>query len=182
MFWPISPPTRARSFAKMKITTAAYAKTSRLTNTFAAVMLWSLSIHSVPAAPWVNTGALNLGRHSHTATLLPNGKVLVTGGVGRTTGITDSVELYDPATGSNQPTGSLAISRRDHTATLLLNGKVLVAGGLNGALSLDIAELYDPATGTWSAWALRISRNPKSRPPTRHSIWAAASPLPAQPA
>src|SRR5262249_46403924 len=126
-------------------------------NRICVLALALFSLHSAHAAPWVNTAALNLGRHSHTATLLPNGKVLVTGGVGRTTGLTDSVELYDPATGSNQPTGSLAISRRDHTATLLPNGKVLVAGGLNGSLSLDIAELYDPATGTWSLTGTMIS-------------------------
>ena len=39
----------------------------------------------------------------------------------------------------------------DHTATLLPNGKVLVAGGYNGSAVLSSAELYDPATGTWTA-------------------------------
>ena len=47
-------------------------------------------------------------------------------------------------------TGSLNTARRDHTATLLSNGKVLVAGGYNGSL-LASAELYDPASGTWTA-------------------------------
>jgi hypothetical protein len=56
----------------MKMMFSAHAKGSLLAQAFAAVMLCSLSIHSVPAAPWVNTAALNLGRHSHMATLLPN--------------------------------------------------------------------------------------------------------------
>ncbi len=67
----------------------------------------------------------------HTATLLPNGKVLVAGGFG-SSGPLASAELYDPATGPWSPTGSLATARYVHTATLLPNGKVLVAGGDDG--------------------------------------------------
>jgi len=47
-------------------------------------------------------------------------------------------------------TGSLTTARRSHTATLLPSGKVLVAGGFNGSF-LSSAELYDPATGSWSS-------------------------------
>src|SRR4029453_1631752 len=48
------------------------------------------------------------------------------------------------------PTGSMNTPRVNHTATLLLNGKVLVAGGYNAGTILNSAELYDPASGTWS--------------------------------
>ena len=65
----------------------------------------------------------------HTATLLPNGKVLVAGGCGIGSHSLSSAELYDPATGSWSGTGSLGTARSEHTATLLPNGKVLVAGG-----------------------------------------------------
>ena len=68
----------------------------------------------------------------HTATLLPNGKVLVAGG--NNSGILTSAELYDPASGSWSATGSLNTARYQHTATLLPNGKVLVAGGIMAAL------------------------------------------------
>src|SRR6266550_2999128 len=92
-----------------------------------------------------NTGSLNIARESHTATLLPNGKVLVAGG--RTgAGVLSSAELYDPASGTWSATGSLNTARRFHTATLLPNGKVLVAGGA----ILPSEELYDPASGAWS--------------------------------
>jgi hypothetical protein len=96
------------------------------------------------ARTWTITGSLVTGRYGHTATLLPNGRVLVAGGRGALA----SAELYNPATGTWSETGVLNNGRANHTATLLLNGKVLVAGG--GSL---IAEIYDPAGtpgGTWS--------------------------------
>ena len=99
---------------------------------------------------WSATGSLGTARDDHTATLLPNGKVLVAGGENGS-GALASAELYDPATGTWSATGSLATARDYHTATLLPNGKVLVAGGFNGSGDLASAELYDPATGTWSA-------------------------------
>jgi WD40 repeat protein len=97
------------------------------------------------------TGSLNIGRYAHTATLLPNGMVLVAGGYNQTDGDLASAELYDPETGTWTETGSLATARDGHTATLLPNGKVLVAGGYSNGSVLRSAELYDPASGTWTA-------------------------------
>ncbi|WNG27104.1 kelch-like protein [Cystobacter fuscus] len=95
---------------------------------------------------WSPTGSMADERTHHTATPLPDGKVLVVGGGNRPT-----AELYDPATGTWSATGSMASPRYDHTATLLPDGKVLVAGGWSGTSFLATAEVYDPATGTWSA-------------------------------
>ena len=100
---------------------------------------------------WTYTGSLNFDRHTSTATLLPDGRVLVAAGFGSSGGVSGllaSAELYDPATGNWTVTGSLNDKRTNHTATLLPNGQVLVAGG-NGSLQ-PAAELYDPATGTWT--------------------------------
>jgi Tol biopolymer transport system component len=114
-----------------------------------------MSVRTLPTPIWSSTGNLNTGRDSHTATLLPNGQVLVAGG-NNSNGTLKSAELYNPATGTWSTTGSLNTSRAFHTATLLPGGKVLVAGGFSCApppqtcSQLNSAELYDPTTGTWS--------------------------------
>lgn len=97
---------------------------------------------------WRPTASLNTARFLHTATLLPNGMVLVAGGDLR--GVLASADLYDPANRIWTPTGSLNVARSSHTATLLPNGMVLVAGGDDGHVFSASAELYDPASGTWT--------------------------------
>src|ERR1035441_8109093 len=103
---------------------------------------------------WTHTGSPVTPRYYHTATLLPNGKVLVAGGSRKDVTLA-SAELYDPATGHWTVTGNLGTARERHTATLLVSGQVLVAGGFNYNGSNDVtlasAELYDPATGHWTA-------------------------------
>jgi hypothetical protein len=92
-------------------------------------------------------------RSGHTATLLPNGKVLIAGGMRRNQDFYQSAELFDPAGGTFQSTGEMLISRVGHVAVLLPNGKVLIAGGWIGRAPTDEAELYDPATGKFTAIA-----------------------------
>jgi hypothetical protein len=91
---------------------------------------------------------MSTARAQHTATLLANGKVLVTGGGN----FLSSAELYDPASNTWSAAGPLSTGRTDHTATLLANGKVLVTGGFTSGVSgfLSSAEVYDPASNTWS--------------------------------
>jgi len=99
------------------------------------------------------TGGLLTGRARHTATLLQNGKVLIAGGIGKAGKPVRPAELYDPASGRFLATGNMLEARYDHTATLLANGKVLIAGGGTttlGVTNIDTAELYDPASGTFS--------------------------------
>jgi len=96
------------------------------------------------------TASLGTARDSHTATLLPNGKVLVVGGISITFGKLASAELYDPIAQTYTSTGALTTARYNHSATLLSNGKVLVAGGYGTNGYLTSAELYDPGTGTFA--------------------------------
>lgn len=98
----------------------------------------------------VTGNVMSAARMYHAATLLPDGKVLVTGGFNAAGGYLSSAELYNPASGLFEATGSMTTARARHTATLLPNGKVLIAGGYAGAAALASAELYDPATGVFS--------------------------------
>jgi len=98
------------------------------------------------------TGAMSVNRVYHTATLLDDGKVLVTGGDDRYTNTYDTAEIFDPSTGVFTPTGNMLYARSGHTATLLANGKVLLAGGYSGKGNYPLgAELFDPATGEFTA-------------------------------
>ena len=112
------------------------------------IVVTSAFIAAVPAqaagiGTWSSTSSMATARKYHSATLLPDGKVLVAGGYG-SSGILASAELYDPASGTWSSTGSMATARTDHSATLLPGGKVLVAGGGNDSGALASAELYDP--------------------------------------
>ena len=93
-------------------------------------------------------GNLTLARDFHTATLLKDGRVLITGGynfVGSDPyiGMFGSAELYDPATGTFSRTANMLKPRFGHTATLLRDGRVLITGGWTG-------EDNTPITGGWT--------------------------------
>ncbi len=103
------------------------------------------------AGTFTATGDMSTPRFGHSATLLPNGNVLMAGGESNT-GTAATAELYDPASGVFSATGSMIVARSGHSATLVPNGKVLIAGGrVIGSRILNSAELYDPATGIFTA-------------------------------
>jgi hypothetical protein len=105
------------------------------------------------------TGDMTSARHGHTATLLPNGQVLIVGGYGGGNDALASAELFDPATGTFASAGTLITARGGHTAILLSGGKVLIVGGYGTTSypNLASAELYDPATGTSSTTGAYLS-------------------------
>jgi hypothetical protein len=108
-----------------------------------AIIVWKPVALARVDPKWIPTGSLHMSRAGHTATLLPNGKVLVVGGDFSPWdyGSDGSAELYDAATGVWSVTGGLMAARYGQTATLLQNGKVLVAGGSDdGDLASTLAR------------------------------------------
>src|SRR5262245_56946673 len=100
---------------------------------------------------FTHTGDMAQSRWSHTATVLPDGKVLIAGGT-VSGNILSSAELYEPSTGAFTNTGNMRMARQCHQAVLLGNGKVLLAGGSGLPSRFGPAgELYDPATGSFAA-------------------------------
>ena len=109
----------------------------------------SAELYDPTTGQFAATGPMVADRSDHTATLLPDGRVLIAGGTSAD-GIAAVAELYDPKTGSFSPTGSMTFPPGyGETATLLADGRVLIAGGL-GFGDPASAQVYDPATGTFS--------------------------------
>jgi hypothetical protein len=115
----------------------------------------SAEIYDPVGGTWTAAKSMTISRIYHAATLLPNGTVLVAGGMGGIAGgaveIQASAEIYDPLAGTWTATKSMSIPREYHTATRLPNGTVLVVGGEGGyyAPGTTGADIYDPALGTW---------------------------------
>ena len=151
LHWSIAPSSVAIIASDGLATGIAVGK-ARITVSSGSLSAEAALIVAPPQPGFIATGPMNEGRHMHTATLLPTGQVLVTGGNQGGYIYLSSAELYDPVTGAYSLTGSMSTARgRVHTATLLPNGKVLVAGGDSGLASLASAELYDPVAGAFTA-------------------------------
>ena len=105
----------------------------------ASAEVWDPATDSVSPA-----GTLARERYDHTATLLPDGRVLVAGGSsGRDPDVAPiaSLEVWDPRTSTFSPAGQLRTARSGHAALLLGDARVLIVGETD-------TELWDPTTGT----------------------------------
>jgi hypothetical protein len=106
------------------------------------------------------TGSMNVARAGHAASILPDGRVLITGGTDGGS-LLASAEIYNPSTGAFTSVGNMGAARKGHTATQLSNGRILMAGGYSGSY-LDTAELFDPTSNTFTTISSTLS-NPRSQ-------------------
>jgi hypothetical protein len=136
---------------------------AQATNTPSEVDLDSSEIYDPTTGKFSDAAKMETPRTDFTAAKLANGKVLVAGGEDHSvTGdvLLDSAELYDPATGQFSPTGSMTVARSTEGGLdwgnlytgLLADSRVLFVGG--AASGQATAEIYDPATGKFTATTL----------------------------
>ena len=132
---------------------------------------WINELTELTDSAWSALADMAEARAEHTATLLPDGRVLVTGGRAPVRldleaaevirGFRRSAEIYDPTSDRWSPTASMFEERVGHTATLRPDGRVFVIGGATvsedspegeeqGTEFHATTEVYDPGPGTWA--------------------------------
>jgi len=135
--------------------------TGGATNTEGA--LASAQLYSVASGMFQAIAGMNQARAFHTATPLPDGKVLIAGGRDNSLSNVDTAEIFDPGSqtftlvsGSGScpgAAGCMLTPRSYHQATALPDGRVFLSGGLSGdyTTTLQSTEIFDPATMNFSA-------------------------------
>ncbi len=122
--------------------------------------LTSCEIYTPSTRAWTPAGSTAVARYLSAATLLPDGRVLASGGASGKYPL-NSAELYDPAANAWTPSGPMTTPRYGHSATLLADGTVVLAGGYGqsyscgkactGFIPTPKAEIFTPATNSFAA-------------------------------
>lgn len=126
-----------------------------------AVLMTSLTRASAPHEPSIMpTGQMQTARACHTAAALPDGRVLVAGGIDSSERALNTAELYDPLAGTFTYTGDMLEGRSCAQTVSLPNGQVLILGGWGLRTPTATIERYDPLTGTFTgAGSMTVPRS-----------------------
>ncbi len=108
--------------------------------TVMAIEATSADIWDPATNGWTPAGVTQVPRGEHAANLLPDGRALVTGGVGDI----DLIEFYDPASGTWVEAGKLSDSRYRHATVAMDDGTILIVGGVAKEGFLALTEIYTP--------------------------------------
>jgi hypothetical protein len=95
---------------------------------------------------------MHVNRYTHTASLLPNGKILVAGGMNYNDTVLNSAELYDPTTSNLKNAGNIFVTAEDRTALVLKNGNGFISDNeLSNGLQSNISMLYNSSMETFTS-------------------------------
>ncbi|MEK7381780.1 MAG: kelch repeat-containing protein, partial [Elusimicrobiota bacterium] len=120
------------------------------TNAASTASTNSAEIYYPDTKLFIPTSLMISSRSNHTATLMPDGNVIVVGGFGDNDIITGTAEIYYSTSGAWKPLAS-STARKQHTATLLKDGRLMTAGGVNSGGVLNTVQAYTPTTNSWAA-------------------------------
>jgi N-acetylneuraminic acid mutarotase len=122
--------------------------------TSAAQLTSSVEVFDPKSNTWRQTSPLPMPLYTHAASLLADGRVLVTGGFSSSADSAPSLDVaftYDPATGQWSTAAPLSAARAEHTMLRFPDGRVLAMGGVDGSNNvLRTSEIYDPVANTWT--------------------------------
>ncbi len=129
--------------------------------------LSTAEVYDPGADTWTTIEGLGAARAFHTATALPDGRVVVIGGRGAGGSALASVEVFDPFSGKWSSLAPMTVNgieqgRHEHTATLFDESRLLVAGGIRGGGALKDALLLDLTAPSGNPWS-KVGDLPQNR-------------------
>jgi hypothetical protein len=113
-------------------------------------------IYDAATGVFTNVPNMTVSRGDHSATLLNDGKVFISGGYGSSTYL-NSTEIYDPVANTFTQKRSMSSRRAYHSSILLNDGTVLIVGGYSSTAYLNTAEIYNPSTNLYTATTNNMS-------------------------